>query len=81
MQEKKLEEISEVPEEKEILDFNNPTFKFIPSGNHEWKQRGYYLICLSCELEHAIFIGPDKILVGIDDKGPILKLRKDLGMA
>jgi len=62
--------------EQEILDFNKPNFEFIPKGVHEWRQQGYYIICKSCDLEHATWIGPDKILTGIKETGdPILKVR------
>jgi len=58
----------------EALDFNNPDYSFIPKGYHEWRQRGPYCICTSCELEHAIYLGMDKLLIGIDEKGqPIVK--------
>lgn len=68
--------------ESERLDFGKPDFTFIPKGNHDYKQRGYYLICKSCEIEHAVFVGADKIMVGIEDDGkPIMKSRKELGMA
>ncbi len=67
--------------EGQILDFNKPDFSFIPKGNHEYSQRGYYLICKSCDLEHAVWVGADKIMVGITEEGkPILKDRKELGM-
>ena len=67
--------------EQEVLDFTKPDFSFTPKGNHEWQQRGYYLVCQNCELEHAIFIGALKIMVGVDDSGqPLLKTRKELGM-
>jgi len=67
---------------EEILDFNKPDFTFVPKEIHEWRQKGYYIVCMSCELQHAAFIGPDKIMVGVDEKGqPILKKRKELGMA
>ena len=60
----------------EILDFDNPDFTFIPKGRHSWRQQGPYLICHSCELKHAVFIGMDKVMVGEDEKGrPILKKR------
>jgi len=59
---------------------NNPSFRFIPKGHHEWRQEGYYLICRSCELEHAIWIGKDSLLVGIREDGlPLIKKRKELG--
>lgn len=60
----------------EQLDFNKPNFTFVPSGSHGWIQRGYYLVCKSCELEHAVWIGSEKIMVGIQEDGkPIFKLR------
>lgn len=63
----------------ETLDFNKPSFTFIPKGNHQWKQQGFYLVCKSCDLQHAVFIGPDKIMVGTDKEGqPILKSKKSI---
>lgn len=57
-------------------DFNKPDYSFIPAGVHEWRQQGYYLICKSCEIEHAVHIGPNKLLVGFDNnQKPILKKR------
>lgn len=74
-------ENEELNEEIEQLDFSKPDFTFIPKGNHAYKQQGYYLVCRSCEIEHGIFIGADKIMVGIQEDGqPILKTRKELGM-
>jgi hypothetical protein len=41
---------------------------------HEWRQKGNYIYCKSCEFRHGFFIKPNKILVGIDKNGmPILK--------
>jgi len=80
IQEKKLKENRD-EQDSEVLDFNKPDFKFIPSGYHDWRQRGYYLICGSCDLEHAVFIGPNKVIVGKNEKGePIIKNRKDVGL-
>jgi len=62
--------------ESEVLNFEKPDFEFIPKGNHEFRQQGFYLICNSCELQHAVWIGPKKIMVGLDKDGrPILKDR------
>lgn len=36
---------------------------------HRWRQRGPYIVCTSCPLEHAFYIGVDKHLVGFDDDG------------
>lgn len=80
---------SKIPEEElkpeeqpkfEERDTSKPDYKFVP-GNHLWKQEGYYLVCNNCELSHAVWIGENKIMVGVDDKGPILKTRAELGMA
>ena len=78
MQKKPLktkQEENEKPE-GEIFDFNKPDFSFIPKGRHLWKQQGYYIICHSCDLSHAVFIGSKKIMVGENEKGePIFKVR------
>ena len=66
----------------EVLNFEKPDFVFLPKDNHEWRQQGPYLCCKSCEVEHAVWIGVEKMLTGLDEKGqPILKNRKELGMA
>lgn len=70
---------SEVKSAEEIFDFNKPDYSFIPQGNHEYRQQGYYLVCKSCEIQHAVWIGSRKIMVGVDEEGkPILKKRKDM---
>lgn len=64
-------------EDEEILDFTKPDYQFTPGAYHDWRQQGYYLVCKSCEIQHATWIGPDKLLVGYNDKlQPIIKLRK-----
>jgi hypothetical protein len=66
-------------EEVNILDFNKPDYSFIPPNIHNWRQEGGYLICKSCELQHAVYIGMDKIMVGETESGqPILKKRLGL---
>ena len=66
----------------EVSNFEKPDFVFLPKDNHEWRQQGPYLVCKSCEVEHAVWIGVEKMLTGLDEKGqPILKNRKELGMA
>jgi len=62
--------------ETEVLDFTKPTYTFKPNEVHDWRQQGPYVVCKSCELQHAVWIGMDKIMVGINEKGqPILKKR------
>lgn len=60
----------------EEVNFDKPDFEFKPKEHHDWRQQGPYLICKSCDIEHAAWIGMDKILSGLNDKGqPILKNR------
>lgn len=60
----------------EKMDFSKPDYSFTPKGRHDWRQEGFYVICRGCELEHAVFIGHNKIMAGVDDLGqPLLKLR------
>jgi len=61
---------------QENIDFTQPSYKFMPTGRHTYRQEGAYLVCRSCELHHAIFIGMDKIMVGEKEDGtPILEKR------
>jgi len=50
-----------------------PIVKPTLSG-HQWVQRGPYLVCRSCPIEHAVYIGMNVRLIGFKDNGrPILK--------
>jgi hypothetical protein len=70
----------ETKQESEILNFDKPDFVFIPK-NHQWHQEGYYLICRGCPIDHGVYIGSEKMIVGAKEDGtPILKSRKELGM-
>jgi len=75
------EQQEEIKEEGETLDFNSPAFTFTPSGRHTYRQEGFYLVCKSCELHHAVFIGQNMVMVGETEEGqPILKNRKEVGL-
>lgn len=68
------ETVEEVIDPVETLDFSHPDYEFFPQGRHVYRQQGFYLVCMSCELQHAIFIGPNKHMVGETEEGePILK--------
>lgn len=70
------EEVLNLKNEEQPYNFDNPEFVFTPKGVHNWRQEGPYAICRSCDVEHAIWIGMEKIMVGIDEEGrPILKPR------
>jgi hypothetical protein len=47
---------------------------YVNLNGHVWHQRGPALICTSCPVQHAFFIGIDKRLMGFDESGsPIIK--------
>lgn len=74
---KTQEKLSDEEEaESEVLNFDKADFKFIPKGNCQYRQQGPYLVCYSCELQHAVFIGMNKMMVGTNKDGtPIIKNR------
>lgn len=42
---------------------------------HTWRQRGPWLVCTSCTYKHTYWLGMNKQLVGIDEKGkPIVRV-------
>ena len=78
MQSMPARENSNEEAEQEALDFTQPDFSFQPREHHEWRQKGPYLVCKSCEIEHAVYIGQNKQLIGLDEEGkPILKEVED----
>ena len=65
---------------QETLDFTQPDYTFIPNENHDWRQKGFFAVCKSCEIMHATYLGPNKIIVGLDEKGkPLFKNRNEIG--
>ena len=61
-------------QETETLDFNRASFVFRPNESHGWRQQGPYLVCKTCDIEHAVWVGMEKQMVGLNKKGqPILK--------
>lgn len=71
------EDYQPIIEEK---DLDKPDFIFLPKGNHLWRQEGPYIVCKSCELVHAAFVGMEKVLVGFKEEKPIFKTRKELNI-
>ena len=64
-------------EVKEIGEQMQASYKFIPPGTHKWRQRGPYLTCMSCEIQHALYIGMEKMMIGENaDTTPILVGRR-----
>jgi hypothetical protein len=73
----KKQEVEEVEEIKEVpFEVMKKDFEFIPHALCQYRQRGFYLVCCSCDLQHAVYIGPNKLMIGEDIEGkPILKNR------
>lgn len=78
-EEPKKNEQEEAITEEYSLD--KPDFIFLPKGRHVYRQQGYYLVCASCDLVHATFIGADYVMVGEKDGEPVIKKRKEVGLA
>jgi hypothetical protein len=74
----KTKDEQEIESIKEEYNFEKPDYVFIPSGVHKFHQEGFYLICTSCDLSHATFIGKDRVMVGEKDGQPIIKKRKEV---
>lgn len=72
-QKEKNDAVEEIQEYGEVLQ---KEYEFTPHALCKYKQRGPYLVCTSCELQHAVFIGMDKMMVGEDEDGrPIIQRR------
>lgn len=65
--------------EPQVDEAYTPDFVFLPKGRHTYRQEGPYLVCRSCELHHAVFIGIENIMMGEDEDGnPIVKSKKEV---
>ena len=41
---------------------------------HQWRQKGPYLVCSSCPIKHAVWIGMERQLIGFNEDGtPLLR--------
>ncbi len=41
----------------------------VKSTRHGWRQKGPYIYCKSCDYEHGVFVGIEKVLIGMDSDG------------
>lgn len=64
--------------EQEVLDFSKPDFVFRPNEYHEWRQQGPFLVCKSCDIEHASYIGMQKLLTGLSEDGKPILVDRDM---
>lgn len=69
------EDVIEVKPEGEVMQ---KEYEFIPAGLCRWRQRGIYVVCTSCELQHAVYIGIDRMMIGEKEDGsPLLVSRSE----
>lgn len=55
--------------EAQLDEIRQQAVKKAINSKHTWKQRGVYVICKTCEHEHALYIGTNQLLVGLNDDG------------
>jgi hypothetical protein len=68
-EEKESEALHLETDKEKLIPFVEPSLK-----GHRWVQRGPFLVCRSCKLEHAAYIGTGVLFMGVDKEGkPILK--------
>ena len=66
----------ETVSELNIDELRNEAVRKAKTVRHQWKQKGAWLVCSSCEYTHAVWIGTNRLMTGVDKEGnPILKDR------
>jgi hypothetical protein len=48
----------------------------VKETRHSWVQKGSQLVCTSCEYAHGVFIGTQKVMVGLEGGMPKFVDRK-----
>lgn len=73
MQKKQFKTEEEKPLFEEVIEqhqLSEPTV----GNKHEWRQRGPYIECSSCESPHGFYIGINRKLKGLNEEGkPIIE--------
>lgn len=63
--------------QEEVGQSMHVAYVFVPEGIHKWIQRGPYIVCMRCEIQHAIWVGMERKMIGERvDSTPILVERK-----
>ena len=61
---------------EQITEIRKEAVERAKSAKHRWRQRGFWLVCTSCENNHAIWI-QGKEMIGESEGGePILRALK-----
>lgn len=61
--------------QKEYDEIRNKAHEKAKSVKHNWKQKGFWISCDSCDFPHRSWIGPDKVLTDIKDGVPVFSAR------
>lgn len=67
---KQGQELAGQKKEEHFLSTKNCISPEIP--NHNWAQKGPYLVCMSCKRRHAIYIGLTKKIKQIKKDGEVI---------
>lgn len=64
--------------DKQVEEIKNKAVEKVLRARHEWRQKGQWIICQSCETPHAFCVGMNKRLIGIGEQGePLIKELKN----
>lgn len=75
-QEKESNTVYEIDEEK-LEAIRNQAKEKARSITHTWVQKGSSIVCETCEYPHGMYIGTDRIMVGIEGNVPKFVDRKE----
>lgn len=61
----------------EVDELREKAQEQLKNTRHTWRQKGIWLICRTCEQQHAICIGANKRMVGEQDDGTPILVNRD----
>lgn len=76
MEEKDFEEVWGITQD-ELDELRHQAQEKLKATRHTWRQKGVWLICQSCEQQHGINIGVNKIMIGEEDDGTPILVNRD----
>jgi hypothetical protein len=59
---------------EQIDELRKQAIEKAKKARHEWRQKGGWIVCRTCDFEHGFRVKSNQRLVGIDEEGkPIIK--------
>lgn len=55
--------------QQELDEIRDKAKRQAEEANHDWIQKGAFLVCRSCDIRHAHYIGTSKVMVGKNERG------------